>query len=340
MAANRIGLGVLGCADVAARRVLPAVAATAGITLTAVASRTPAKAQAFATRFGAAAVHGYDRLLAREDVDAVYLPLPSGLHGHWIARSLAAGKHVLAEKPLTTELDETARLVVQARRAGLVLRENYMFVHHRQHDEVRRRLADGQIGGLRSFAATFAIPARAPDDIRYRRELGGGALLDVGGYPLRAALHFLGPDLEVAGASLSYDERLGVDVAGGVLLRRADGVTAQLTFGLDHRYTSAYQLLGSTGSLSVDHVFTTPAHHQPVIRLDRQERGEQVVLASDDQYTASVAAFVHAVERGDLADDTILAQADLLHRCRLAAGRPSSPSSSTTPTESERTRHD
>lgn len=318
MSTDSIRLGLVGCADVAARRVIPAVVATAGITLTAVASRSRDKAEAFAARFDAVPVHGYERLIERADIDAVYLPLPSGLHAHWIARALAAGKHVLAEKPLTTDLDDTVRLVAQADEAGLVLRENYMFVHHPQHDEVRRWLAAGLIGQLRSFSATFAIPARSPNDIRYRKDLGGGALLDVGGYPLRAASHLLGPELSVAGAAFKVDHEYGVDVAGGMLLRRSDGVPAHLTFGLEHRYTAAYQLIGSTGTLSMEHVFTTPAHHRPVLRFDWQDRREEVVLPASDQCVASVAAFVRAIREGPLVDDTIITQARLLESGRRA----------------------
>jgi len=318
MSTSSVRLGLVGCADVAARRVIPAVVATPGITLTAVASRTRDKAEAFATQFGATPVRGYDRLIERDDIDAVYLPLPSGLHATWIARALAAGKHVLAEKPLTTDLDDTIRLVAQADEAGLVLRENFMFVHHPQHDEVRRRLAEGLIGQLRSFSATFAIPTRSPNDIRYRRDLGGGALLDVGGYPIRAASHLLGPELSVAGAVLKIDDEYGVDVAGGILLRRPDGVPAHLTFGLEHRYTATYQLLGSAGTLSMEHVFTTPAHHRPVLRLDWQDRREEVVLPASDQCAASVAAFVRAIREGPLIDDAIIAQARLLESSRLA----------------------
>ncbi|MFI9812597.1 Gfo/Idh/MocA family protein [Saccharothrix variisporea] len=314
-------LGLLGCADVATRRVLPAVAAVPGIELAVVASRSEAKARAVADAFGGEPVRGYQRLLDRADVDAVYVPLPSGLHAEWVRRALLAGKHVLAEKPLTTDLATTVELVELARGADLVLRENFMFVHHSQHGHVARLLADGAIGALRSFAATFAIPPRPPGDIRHRPELGGGALLDVGAYPLRAAQLLLGPELEVVGAALRHDDDLGVDLGGGVLVRRADGVTGHLAFGLEHRYTSRYELLGSTGRLSVDHVFTPPATHRPVVALDRQDDREEFVLPADDQCANSVAAFARAVREGPAVDDSTVVQAGLVEHSRRAAAR-------------------
>jgi predicted dehydrogenase len=319
LTAPPVRLGLLGCADVATRRVLPAVAALPGIELVAVASRTLAKAQALAGQFGGHAVQGYQRLLAREDVDAVYLPLPSGLHAPWIRQAIQSGKHVLAEKPLTTDLAETVDLVSLAHATGRVLRENFMFVHHSQHRRVRELLAGGAIGELRSFSATFAIPPRPPGDIRYQRELGGGALFDVGVYPLRAAQLLLGCELAVAGAVLRHDTALGVDVGGGVLLGRADGVSAHLEFGLAHRYTSNYQLLGSSGLLSVEHAFTPPADHRPVIRVEWQDHRQEFVLPGDDQCANTVAAFVRAVREGPVVDDTVVIQAELVERSRRAA---------------------
>lgn len=316
-----IRLGVLGCADIAARRVLPAVAATPGIRVAAVGSRSRGKAEQLADRFGAAPVQGYQRVLDRDDVDAVYVPLPTGLHAEWIDRALRAGKHVLAEKPLTTSPSDTAALVDLARSRGLALVENFMFVHHGQHEHVRGLLDRGAIGRLRAFSAAFAIPPRPADDIRYRPELGGGALFDVGGYPTRAALHFLGTDLHVAGAALRHDTATGVDVGGAVLLRRGDGVVAQLTFGMEHGYASRYELWGAEGRITVDHAFTPPASHRPVVRVHRQDHEERITLAADDQCTNSIAAFLRAVRGADEhGPQHTLAQARLIAAARRAAG--------------------
>ncbi|MER5393920.1 Gfo/Idh/MocA family oxidoreductase [Saccharopolyspora sp. NPDC002686] len=292
-----ISLGLLGCADIATRRLLPAFAAAPGVRIAAVASRSRAKAERVADLFGAEPVEGYSRLLDRADVDAVYVPLPPGLHSEWVGRALRAGKHVLCEKPLTTSSQSTEDLLALARARGLVLMENFMFPHHGQHARVRELVAGGAIGTLHAFSAAFAIPRRPDDDIRYQAPLGGGALIDVGGYPIAAAEFFLGGGLRVVGAHLRHDDELGVDLAGSALLRTPDGISATLTFGLDHFYGSRYELWGSAGRISVDHVFTTPATHRPVVRIDRAER-EELVLPADDQVANSVAAFLQAVRDG------------------------------------------
>ncbi|MFD7299065.1 Gfo/Idh/MocA family protein [Streptomyces sp. NPDC059897] len=215
-------VGVLGCASIAERRVLPALRRADGLEPVAVASRDGAKA----ARFGCRAVTGYRDLLDDPDIDAVYVPLPTGLHEEWTEYALRAGKHVLVEKPLATDARAAARLFALAREGGLVLMENLMFVHHGLHRAVRRILDEGTIGTVREMTAEFGIPQLAPDDIRWKPELGGGALLDMGVYPVRAAQMFLGGPLEVVGGARRYDTGHGVDVACSAVLVSPDGVPA------------------------------------------------------------------------------------------------------------------
>lgn len=312
--------GVLGCAEIARRRMLPAMAADPGTTVTAVAGRDRAKAERTAAPYGAAAVHGYAGLLERDDVDAVYVPLPAALHAEWVERALEAGKHVLAEKPLTTDAVRTGQLLELAGKRGLALRENVMFVHHSQHAAVAGLVRRGVIGGLRSFRATFTIPRLPGTDIRHRPELGGGALFDVGVYPLRAALAHLGQDLRVLGAQLSGGDGDEVDTGGAALLSTSDGVTAQIAFGMDHGYHSGYELHGSLGRISLDAAYTPRADHRPRLVVETRAGAEESLLAADDQVANTVAAFAEAVRTGSPAQEICQVQADLLASVRRAAG--------------------
>ncbi|MFE6049453.1 Gfo/Idh/MocA family protein [Kitasatospora sp. NPDC056446] len=323
-----VRIGVLGTASIAWRRTLPAFAEVPGLELAAVASRERASAERFTERFGGTPVEGYRQLLERPDVDAVYVPLPTGLHHEWVARALRAGKHVLAEKPLTGSAGHTRELVALARERGLLLRENLMFTHHHRHERVRRLVADGAIGELRSLTAVFGIPPLPATDVRYRPELGGGALLDVGVYPVRAARLLLGDDLRVLGAHLRTAAPDGVDVAGAALLGTPDGVTAQLAFGFEHHYRNAYELWGSTGRMVVDRAFTPPADQEVDIRIERPDGVETVRLAADHQFRNTAAAFVHDLAAAggplrpaawDASDRDLLRQADLVDAVRVAA---------------------
>ncbi|GHG47884.1 MULTISPECIES: Gfo/Idh/MocA family protein [Amycolatopsis] len=292
-AASPLRLGLLGCSPIARRRMLPAIGLLDTVRLSGVAAREIERAKDVAAELGTVA-SGYDEILGRDDVDAVYISLPNGLHYEWAGNALRAGKHVLCEKPLATTRENAVELTELAASRGLVLRENFSFEHHSQHTEVRQLLAEGRFGTPRTFTGSFCIPPLPPDDTRYNAALGGGALLDIGVYPLRAAQLLLGPDLTVTGATLRVDERLAVDLAGQVQLVSADGVFAQLEFGIQHSYGSRYSLWGSAASVSLDRAFTPPPSRQPVLRITEQDHAEEIVLPPSDQFRNSVEAFVAA----------------------------------------------
>ncbi|MEV0370836.1 Gfo/Idh/MocA family oxidoreductase [Streptomyces sp. NPDC050636] len=297
-AARPVRTGVLGAASIAWRRVLPAMAECPDIELVAVTSRDAERAGRFADRFGCAAVSGYEALLDRDDIDAVYVPLPAALHHEWAARALRAGKHVLVEKPMATTAREARELVTLAERAGLVLRENFMFLHHPRHDAAAKLLSSGRIGELRALHAAFCIPPLPGEDIRYAPELGGGALLDAGVYPLRTAIRFLGGGLRVTGATLRTRAADGLDLSGQVLLASDAGVLVSLDFGFEHSYGARYSLWGSRARISTEQAFSPSAQYRPVLLLEEQDHTEQFVLPAAAQDLRCVADFAAAVRGG------------------------------------------
>lgn len=316
-----VRLGVLGCADIAWRRVLPAAAMASSITVTAVASRDPGKALAFAERFDCEAVTGYETLLDRDDIDAVYVPLPVGIRHVWVEAALRRGLHVLSEKPLTTDGASAAHLVQEADRLGLTLMEDFAFRHHSQHREVMRLVEEGAIGTVRSLMCEFGVPERAADDIRYSSALGGGALLDVGVYPLGIAQALLGDDLRVVGASLSFGR--GVDLGGGMLLEAPGGENARLGFGLGVGYRNTYTLWGEKGSLTVDRAFTPPKDFAPLVFLENGSGARRVDLEPDHQFLNLLEAFADGVRGGaPVSTAPILTLASLVDRVRAASALP------------------
>ncbi|MCI3275041.1 Gfo/Idh/MocA family protein [Streptomyces cylindrosporus] len=323
-------VGVLGCGGIAMRRMLPAMARTPLVEIAAVASRDRDRAKAAATRFDAVALHGpdgYRHLLDRDDVDAVYVPLPPALHAPWTARALESGKHALVEKPMTTDARQAHDLADLAKSRSLVLMESFMFLHHSQHRAVGRLVDTGRIGELRCLTAEFGFPPLPPEDIRYRPDLGGGALLDAGVYTVRAAGLLLGDALSVVGSTLVSDPATGVDIRGDALLRAPGPATAHLSFGFTHAYRSAYTLWGSTGRIVVGRAFTPPPDHSPVLRVERQDHVEEVTLPPDDQFAnlaARFAAMVLGQEDPAPEREAAVRQAELVDAVREMAVRDSS----------------
>ncbi|WP_202918559.1 Gfo/Idh/MocA family protein [Streptomyces cavernae] len=292
-------LGVLGTSSIARRRTLPTAVAAPEVELVAVAGRSAQKAAEFAERFGCAAEADLASVLARPDVEAVYVSTPTALHHTWAARALRAGKHVLVEKPIGVTAQEARELTELARERGLVLRENFMFLHHPQHAFAADLLRRGRLGRLSTMQAAFCIPPLPADDIRYSPGMGGGALLDVGVYPLRAAQLLLGTGLRVAGAVLRTRARDGLDLSGQALLVSPSGVLVNVTFGFEHAYTSTYSLWGDTARLTVTRAFTPQPAHQPVLVLEEQDHEERFTLPAADQLRSCLAEFAAAVRRGE-----------------------------------------
>ncbi|MER7720028.1 Gfo/Idh/MocA family oxidoreductase [Streptomyces flaveolus] len=298
MSAGRAGplrLGVLGCADIARRRMLPSLSHQPLVTVTAVASRSLERAREVTGRFGGVPVGSYERLLERDDVDAVYVPLPPELHVEWTLRALQAGKHVLCEKPFAPSAAEAEKAVALARERGLLLMESFMFLHHSQHARVRELVADGLIGEVQLFSSQFGIPLRPGPD-------GGGqrasTLPEVAAYPIRAARHFLGP-LRVAGAQERAASALGPRPAGSALLVSGSGVAAQLSYGVEHAYRSGYSLWGSRGRLRLERAFSTPDEHTPVLTVERDGEVREIALRPDRHFTNIAGVFARTVLDGE-----------------------------------------
>ncbi|WP_282695385.1 Gfo/Idh/MocA family oxidoreductase [Streptomyces sp. CC208A] len=319
---RRAGIGIIGCADIAVRRAIPAIRRSP-FDLVAVASRSLAKAESVAADTGCAAVEGYEALLEAPGVDAVYVPLPNSEHAEWARRALEAGKHVLIEKPAVPSAGTARSLTGLAEERGLLIMENFAFLRHPQHDLAQDLIAEGAIGELRSFNGVFGIPPTDPNGIKYQAELGGGALWEVGCYPVRAAQEYLGEEIEVLGAALESDAKLGVDVSGAALLRDGSGVTANCSFGLSHGYRSTYDLWGSEGRLTLEWAFTPSRDARPVLRLEQRDRETRIVAPASDQFLGVFSAFHAAVQDASARPAhhrELVRQADLMARIRAHAG--------------------
>lgn len=306
---NKLRMGVMGCADIAWRAMIPAMVECAGVELAAVASRTAEKAGRFADRFDCDAITGYETLLQREDIQAVYMPLPPGLHEQWVVKTLESGKHVLVEKSFATSFASAQKMVDLARQKKLLIMENFLFPHHSQYAWIKDLAAQGELGDIHLLRSTFGFPSLPKDNYRYSRELGGGALLDAGAYVVKASRLFLGQDLVLLGADLRYDDALGVDVFGNAMFKNSRGQTAQVSFGFDCKYQCTLELLGTRGKLFAERFFTPPPGFSPVVHLEHQDRKQTITLPADNYYINKYLFFADAVHQGP---DFSRHEADLL----------------------------
>lgn len=322
-----IRVGILGCASIARRSLAPAFADHAAFDLVGVASRTVERAQEFIGGLRAAvtpAVYTYDALVDSPDVDLVYCPLPTGLHYEWVKRALLAGKHVLCEKSLACSLGEVEDLVKTARDHGRFLMESFQFRFHPQNLFVRKLLSERAIGELRNIVIRFGIPPfpEGVENIRYSRNLGGGALLDNGAYTIKAATYLLGHDIRVLSAMRGCGKIVGVDsyrnldvdVVGSIMMSTGE-VSIQTSYGFDHFYQNGYEIWGSEGKISTLRAFTARADYAaPVIVETKAGRDVQTFRA--DHFAALLDYVSSCVAENDFTGEyeESLVQARLLSR--------------------------
>jgi predicted dehydrogenase len=248
---TRVRLGIIGTGLIL-DRFLPGARRCAGIDVLAIASRQAPRAVQVAEERSITRAYGsYDELLSDPDVDAVYICLPNSMHHTWTMRSLAAGKHVLCEKPYSAVVAEVDKAFDRAEAAGLVLTEGFMW-RHGPH-ALRLHAALERIGELRTIRTTFSFSIASDQDIRLDADLAGGSLMDVGTYCVNAIRMLAGRE-PIAAMGTAWPAASGVDERFSGILDLGDGVVGTLTSGFrsDH---SGIEAIGSAGSLRLDDPF-------------------------------------------------------------------------------------
>jgi predicted dehydrogenase len=246
--------GILGTARIN-RRLVPAFHASSRGELRAVASRSRERAEAHARQFAIPrSVEGYQRLVDDPDIDAVYIPLPNSEHLPWTLAAIAAGKHVLCEKPIVLDPRDIDRIAAAAATAGVVVEEGFMYRHEPQTRKVVELLNDGAIGGVRAIVSGFTFALEGGANIRLAPPLGGGALWDVGCYPVTFAQLIAGHEATLVFGQ-AHRHASGIDEEFMGLLRFDGGVSASIFAGFRTPYRTWLEVLGTEGTLTVPNPF-------------------------------------------------------------------------------------
>lgn len=314
---KKIRIGVLGCANIAHRSIIPAInSLPEKYELVAVASRTIEKASAFAESFGCESISPYQALVERNDIDAVYIPLPTGLHKEWINKSLCAGKHVYAEKSIAFSADDAMEMVNNARRHNVALMEGFMFQYHSQNLKAKEMLAAGAIGEVRHFSGAFGFPPFPdPDNFRYDNIVGGGAIFDACGYPVRAAYYFLGDSLKVQGASAHYDDKRKSSIYGTALLCGENEIGASISFGFDNYYQCSYQIWGNKGRLTANKAYTPKFDQATTLLWEHDGSIDSIDCLPDNHFVGAMKEFHEIIQNSVLREkhfSSILLQTEAL----------------------------
>jgi len=300
---HRIRWGILGVAKIAVEKIIPAIQRGETGVVAAIASRSADKAQAAAARFGIAAAYGaYEALLADPDVDAVYIPLPNDLHVPWSLRALAAGKHVLCEKPIARDAAEAAQLLAARGRSSLLLMEAAMVRTHPRWLGAHELVRSGRVGELRAMTGFFSYFNDSPTNIRHRPGAGGGGLLDIGFYPTTMARFiFEAEPLRVMGL-LEIDPRFGVDRLASAILEFSAG-HAIFTCATQLVPHQSVDILGTRGRIGIEIPWSMPHDRPSRLLLDDGSRpagegAQEIAFPACDQWGVMCDRFCEAVMGG------------------------------------------
>jgi xylose dehydrogenase (NAD/NADP) len=277
------------------RRLIPAIRAAERAELIAVASRSQERAEAYAAEWGIPRAHGsYQSLLNDPDVEVIYISLPNSLHAEWAVRAAEAGKHVLCEKPLAVSVTECDQIIASGEAAGVVVVEAVMYLHHPLLGEARRLMHEGAVGQVRFVRGSFCICLDRPDDVRWRPELGGGALWDVGSYPVSFIRRMAGDPEEVFGWQTLSES--GVDETFAGLLRYRSGVLGLFDCGFRTLQRSEAQVFGTEGTLTIRQPYTINGESKILLRRGSEEK--EFGVRDIDVYQCEVDALTAAVLDG------------------------------------------
>ena len=299
----KISWGILSCADIGLRAVVPALRKSTNGQIVAIASRNLARAQQAAAAHDIPRAYGnYDDLLNDSEVQAIYIPLPNSEHRAWTLRAIEHGKHVLIEKPLAMTPGEVDEIAQAAANKHVLAMEALMYRFHPQTERVLEIIRSGKLGAVQLVSAAFTYHVPNPDDIRLKRALGGGCLLDVGTYCVSVArMAMQGEPTEIVGRA-RIGPQSDVDEVFAGLLRFSGG--RQATFGstLHGPRDQWYKISGADATLTVTVPFAPGMDDRELMVRRGWQRGkeieERIVVPGVDQYQLMVEHFSDCISSG------------------------------------------
>ena len=294
MSARQLRWGLLGTARIN-RSLIPAIRASARSQLVGVASRSAERARSYAGEWQIpVACDSYEAMLGDPQIDAVYIPLPNHLHVEWTLNAIAAGKHVLCEKPIALVASDVDRVAEAAARRGVVVAEAFMYRHHPLTLRVAAMVNNGHIGRLRVVRGAFTFTLARPNDVRLVPEWGGGSLWDVGCYPVSYARLLAGEPLAVSAQAVRHPTGIDMAVAGTLLF--ADDVVGVFDCGFGAHFRTFVEISGTDGVITLETPFK-PGADAP-LRLTKGDDVQTVVVPGESLYLGEVQDLEAAVIDG------------------------------------------
>jgi len=294
--------GVLSTAGIGMEHVTLAIQRAENCDVVAIASRDIDRATAAAAQLGIPKAYGsYEELLAADDIDVVYIPLPNDLHAEWVMKAATAGKHVLCEKPLAMNAAQAEEMAAFCESAGVKLAEAFMYRHHPTWVEAVRLVRSGMIGDLQGVQSWFSYYNDDPSNIRNKVSNGGGALMDIGCYNINMSRMLFDAEPERVEASVRRDPVMGIDIVTSAILEFPGGGQSTFTCSTRAEDYQRVHIVGTTGRIDIEIPFNIPPDRETTIFVVSggeppvAPATEALVFPPENQYTIQARLFAQAV---------------------------------------------
>ena len=317
---NKIRFGIIGCSSIASSSTIPAILASSYSELAYIGSRSKKKAEEFSNKFGCKNFGTYDDVLSADVVDAVYISLPVGLHEHWSVKAAKAGKHILCEKSSTNSYKSAKNMVAESLENRVRLMEGFMFRFHPSHRKVKQFIESGVLGKIFSFYGVYGFPSISHDDIRYKKDLGGGILNDVSCYPICASRIIFQKEPIGVMSDFTIDEETKVDEKAEIFLKYDQDQCALMQTGYGLAYQSEYRLWGTKGNLSLSRAYNIPPDMEANLTLDSSKDKTKISIPPANHFQLMIDSFCQEIIQNGIIgfnlEQDLLKQAQIMEAVR------------------------
>ena len=297
MTEKKVRWGIMSTASIGKRSVIPGIQESKWNVVEAIASRSLESAQAFADELRIPKAYGsYEELLNDPAIDAVYIPLPNHLHKEWTIKAAQAGKHILCEKPIALDETEATEMVDACNKAGVILAEAYMYLHQIRYEDIKIRIASGEIGDVRGIHSVFTFNgAEDTSNIRFTKEWGGGSIYDVGCYPISAARFLLGEEPSAVTAHAFFSPDHGhVDMMTSGIMEFSNGVALTFDCGMWAEFRNELEILGSKGRIVMKEAFLGDQSYEII----KDGQTEKIIDDNSNPYALQADNFAESIRNG------------------------------------------
>ena len=290
---------IVGCGNIAQRSAIPALINSGLSSISVCIDINPQRGKEIFEKFSLPFETSLQEAYNKYIFDAVYISTPNASHKEIILSAAINGKHVICQKSIVTDLEEAIDVINICRQYNIGLYEGFMYQFHTQHEFVKNLILNGEIGTPFHFQAWFGFPPISPQDFRYEKSFGGGAILDAGAYTIHSARHFFNCE-PISIHSILEKEGHEVEVRGSAMLDFGKSRTAHLVFGFNNMYQNKYIIWGTQGVITLDRAFAIPPDVESILTLEKQGLKKEYIMQPCNHFIEEIRYFIKNINSTEL----------------------------------------